>query len=926
MALLPFLYLNSEEKNLSHKISLSEFKNHDSESNPAIEKEIMESLENKLRGTGYSSIHTKGNSLDERIASAKTTGSLFHIEGFYDFHGVGGNLNVYMQVYDPDTGSIIDAYTVNDEIYQLDGIKLDSQELKKTNQERIEKISDRTLHLIRSNPNKRENRENLEQYGLSSRIGYKIKDKIGSNNRAAEDAAAQVFDLLQGQITTSATKTKKTTSEAPNIVSVIQNKEIQDYGRVSINDILYNLPGFSPGHINDRRTVNARGMYEGWNNNHLLMLVDGIQFNDSYYGSALTWEVTPLNMIKSMEVIRGPGSALYGSNATNGVISLNTYSGSDLKGEIRLKVRGGNEGTRIYDVLTGNTGKIFSHTLSYNSYSTNGNTTPNYDGSGRTNVFGYLEKFYPKDKRDNYYIFAKLEGEGVLKGLSFQYHRQAYNYGTFNGWLQSTPDIKDKNSEGRDVYVAKYTGNIGEKLTQEYVVRFSNSYWDYNVRTFPPSSKYPAGVWENLNNSLSNIFGRSQLTYLFGNGGSIVGGVEVNQINYNGDKEHNSNADLNLLGTGLPNPNNAFFPLGPSMDWITKKPIRKWAPFAQVSSGRLFDRKVEFTLGVRYDETSTHFRGIDMPLVKETGYPAINIYDPNSGNNFSTVVPTRYLGPPYVTNEKKIYRKTSPRLGIVLFAAKSLTLKAMGGVAFREPSPGELYGVNTYVGGSNNPRKISPEIIKTNELAADYFFNQYVNIRVNLFQTRFENVIDYNGSSNAVSNVYTIGTRGVESEILFLYKNLSAFINYSRFNRYLDNNLDASVSKHPKEVTITPASTINFGSSLHLEKWVFSFSVHRQGNVTRKTSDLGKIDPITGISLENTYSNPYTYPRYRPEIVPAWTNLNLRLMFKISENMQIGFNVLNALNSYQTLVQRSNYPFDYIREGRRFLFEFSASF
>ena len=103
--------------------------------------------------------------------------------------------------------------------------------------------------------------------------------------------------------------------EAPNIVSVISDKEIRDYGRVSINDILFQLPGFAPSQVNDRRTVSSRGMYEGWNNNHLLMLVDGVQHNDLFYGTALTWEITPLNMIKSLEVIRGPGSALYGTNA-----------------------------------------------------------------------------------------------------------------------------------------------------------------------------------------------------------------------------------------------------------------------------------------------------------------------------------------------------------------------------------------------------------------------------------------------------------------------------------------------------------------------------------------------------------------------------------------------------------------------------------
>jgi outer membrane receptor protein involved in Fe transport len=187
-------------------------------------------------------------------------------------------------------------------------------------------------------------------------------------------------------------------------------------------------------------------------------------------------------------------------------------------------------------------------------------------------------------------------------------------------------------------------------------------------------------------------------------------------------------------------------------------------------------------------------------------------------------------------------------------------------------------------------------------------------------------VIDYNGTSNAVSNVYTLGTRGVETELLIVYKNITGFVNYSRFFRYVDNNLDASVSKHPKEVTIAPASVGNLGSTINFENFMISTSIHYQGAVARRTSDLGPIEPITGYLTSNDYSNPYSYPNYRPKVLPAWWNINFRAMYKLSEDLQIGFNVMNLLNNQQSLVQRANYPFDYIREERRFLLEFIGNF
>ena len=252
----------------------------------------------------------------------------------------------------------------------------------------------------------------------------------------------------------------------------------------------------------------------------------------------------------------------------------------------------------------------------------------------------------------------------------------------------------------------------------------------------------------------------------------------------------------------------------------------------------------------------------------------------------------------------------------------------MVGRAFREPSPGELYGVNTYVGGSNNPRKISPEVIKTAEIGIDWTITGNYNFRINGFNTRFENAIDYSGTDNSIINAYTIGTRGIEAELLTSFKYFSTFLNYSRFYRFLDNNLDGNKSTHPKEVTIAPASTANAGIAVNYEKWIGSISVQRQGSVARRRSDLGEIDPITRQSVPDSisYSNANVYPQYRPKTVHAWTSVNFRISYKFIENMQLGFYVTNVFNSHQTLVQRANYPFDYIREGRRLMIDFQATF
>jgi len=115
-------------------------------------------------------------------------------------------------------------------------------------------------------------------------------------------------DLLNIPVISSS-KVEQRQIEAPNVVSAIPLDLSSYYGSRSINDILSFQPGFFIAQDYERSTVGFRGMFEGWNNNHLLMLIDGIPFNDNLYGTAYTWDITPLNFTNSLEVIFGPSSA-----------------------------------------------------------------------------------------------------------------------------------------------------------------------------------------------------------------------------------------------------------------------------------------------------------------------------------------------------------------------------------------------------------------------------------------------------------------------------------------------------------------------------------------------------------------------------------------------------------------------------------------
>ncbi|MCB1141783.1 MAG: TonB-dependent receptor [Leptospiraceae bacterium] len=905
----------------SRSIFIGRFQPYQGESKVDIENKIQKELSSQLESKGYKVTLMNSNSETDDLAKLKSPVTNIYIAGYYK-KVKDQNLSIYGQIYDTSTGKVINAYNLIPTSFLIEGIQLPEDEMREEDSQVIEKFVKSILLDARYSQEGKINDEKIEEYIVQSNIG---KDKkFPLTQRDKDKALDSVFDLLN-QTTISSTKIAKSTREVPNIVSVVQEKDITSYGYISINDILYQMPGFSASQDYDRRTVSSRGTFESWNNNHFMLLIDGVQFNDNQYGTAYTWEITPLAMVKSLEVIRGPGSALYGSNATNGVISLNTLSGKDMKGKIQTRLRSGSQGTQIMDISTGNTGKLVSHFLSYSSYQTEGNNYKSYDASGRGwtdgNGLTLYEKFKTSDTRKNDYIFLKLEGEDFLEGFSIQYHRQRWNYQTGMGWLFRIPDIKEQQQEERNIVSMKYSKNITSKLSHEYVVRYQKHDIDWLTRYAENGSYedfYPGGVFEYLKTSTHDIFGRAQFTYQFDGGASFLTGIEANRFLYSGDKEHWSNAELSDSANGFPPvANGGTRQLGPWYEWIKDKPIRKGGVFAQLVSGKILNKLMEVTLGVRRDVTYQNFRGIDKPFSDMNGVLRYSRSDLVLSSDDNVVFDDPLLTQ-LIPNEKRSFSSTNPRLGLVFFPTPNLTIKTMAGTAFREPVPSEQFGANTWSLASN-PRGLQPEKIKTYELAVDYFFNKFINIRINGFQTLFENMVAYTSSGiNAYANIYSLKTNGVESELLFyINKDTKGFVNYSQNHRLDEKILDKNVSLSKNQVTWVPSQNANFGIRGETSLFQYSTALTYQGLVRRRTSDYGAIDTNTGILKEFPYIESTGTVYYRTKEVAEYYNLNLRLGYKWDEDKTINLFISNALNSTQVLTKSNYYTFDYLREPRK---------
>jgi outer membrane receptor for ferrienterochelin and colicin len=123
------------------------------------------------------------------------------------------------------------------------------------------------------------------------------------------------------------------TRETPGILSVISSEEIQNSGARDIIDVLRLVPGFDVGQdVNFITGVSMRGSWA--HEGKILILLNGFQMNDLLYQNVALANHFPIDFIERIEIIRGPGSALYGGSAEYGVINIITKSTESLNGVI----------------------------------------------------------------------------------------------------------------------------------------------------------------------------------------------------------------------------------------------------------------------------------------------------------------------------------------------------------------------------------------------------------------------------------------------------------------------------------------------------------------------------------------------------------------------------------------------------------------
>ena len=515
-------------------------------------------------------------------------------------------------------------------------------------------------------------------------------------------AVAQVFEeedlaLAYGDKSSIsiATGSKQDLRRAPSVASVITAEDIAAMGATDLDEVLETVPGVhvSRTAISYSSTYTVRGIVGSQTNPQVLMLQNGIPTNFLYRGDkGQSWGGLPLENIARIEIIRGPGSALYGADAYSGVINIITKRAEDTPGT-EFGVRGGSFNT--WNTWAQHGGKLGA--LDVAAYVRIGGTDGQKEivsadaQTGRDARFGTHASFAPGAVNTGHDAVDATVDFGLEKWRLRAGYKLRDNVGTGAGTSSTLDPVGTERGERITTDLSwndpDFSPNWGLGFTGSYL-HFSEEATNYNLSppgtTFPTGS-FPDGMLGSPGRWERQIRLSGNATYSGFTGHRMRFGLGHDDLNMYKTRTH-KNFLLNAAGVPVPT--------GPVIDYSAIQPHllpqRRKVDYLYAQDEWNFAQDWILTAGVRHD-------------------------------NYSDFGGT-----------------TNPRLALVWDASLDLTAKLLYGRAFRAPSFNEQYGINPVANG--NP-DLKPETIQTLEAAFSLQARKDLQLNLSLFRYELEDMI-----------------------------------------------------------------------------------------------------------------------------------------------------------------------------------------
>ncbi|OHC65349.1 MAG: TonB-dependent receptor [Rhodocyclales bacterium RIFCSPLOWO2_02_FULL_63_24] len=527
-------------------------------------------------------------------------------------------------------------------------------------------------------------------------LGGAVACSCASAQPLAED---EDLALIYGDKSTFslATGSKQSLRRAPAIATVITAEDIRAMGATDLDEVLESVPGLhvSRASVRFASLHFMRGIVGGGQSTpQVLFLQNGIPVTTLFNGDkGVDWVGVPVDNVARIEVIRGPGSALYGADAYAGVINVVTKSAAEAPGTV-AGLGAGSFGS--WSAWTQHGGTLGP--LEVAAYLRVGGTdgfkkTIEADAQTRNDrLFGTAASLAPGATNLGYETIDASVNLAAGNWRAHAGYRQRDNMQTYTG----VSSALEPYSGGR---VEHFVGDVAwndPQFATHWGLGATAAYTAYsfvypgNLMLLPPGATlpggtFPAGMIGGPNQWERQLRLSVNAAYSGFAGHSLRFGLGHDDLDLYRTKTYKN---YRLSAAGAP------IPTGPVIDYSEIQPfirpqLRKLNYFF-VQDEWNFAQDWALTAGLRHDRYS------------------------DFGNT------------------------TNPRLALVWDAALDLTAKLLYGQAFRAPSFNEQYGINPVANG--NP-SLLPETIRTLEAAVTWQARKDLQLNLGVFLYRMADLI-----------------------------------------------------------------------------------------------------------------------------------------------------------------------------------------
>ena len=555
---------------------------------------------------------------------------------------------------------------------------------------------------------------------------------LGSGIAIAENKVEDYFAMSPAELAetpvTIATGTPKPVFQAAAVTSVVTAEQIKAMGATELHEVLETVPGVHATlqpNVQDY-SYSIRGIRNA-QNSQVLILLNGTRITTPFNGTLMSGTELPIEAIQQVEVIRGPGSALYGADAFAGVINIITKKAKDINGKV-LGVRAGDHGTQSgwgqygaewagWDIATS---LQYQHTDGDGGRIVNADAQTAFDGAFGTDV---SQAPSPMDTR-----YETLNGHLNLQRKHWDIGFWAFN-SINTGSRAGGAGAVNLNANGNgEQYLGDVRFSTEDWLTNwELTARASYLQAEFQGQgqLFPNNAVIPIGSNGNLNFRPSS--GNNPVTpVLFSNGVN----ADV------GRTERIPSIELSSVYKGL-DKHILRFSTGFRYEEITASELKNYGP-------GVINGTPPVVGGSLTDVTGTPF--VYLPNVHRTIASLVAQDEWQLAHDWQFTVGVRY------DHYSDFGGTFNPRLALVWDINEQLTSKLLYGKAFRAPNFAEQFTQNNPVVLGN--KSLQPETINTYEWAFSYRPVSSLSTAVNVFYYQIDKLISAVPDPSTGINIY----------------------------------------------------------------------------------------------------------------------------------------------------------------------------